>query len=275
MQLSKHLGLPHEREETVMKKLIALTLCLILALSLFAGCNKSGGSDIEYIKDKGTMVVGITVYPPMDYQDENGEWIGFDAEFAKLVANELGVEAEFVIIDWTKKFTELDIKEIDAIWNGMTITDDVKKNTSYTDPYVINSQVVVTKADVAANYKDADSIKDISVAVENDSAGMEALDDVGITDYTALLDQAAALMEVASGTSDACVIDLTMANALTGAGKQYSDLAIAFQLTTEYYGIGFRKGSDMTEFVNELMAKWMADGTLDALAAKYPVTLVK
>ena len=258
-----------------MKKLIALTLCLILALSLFAGCNKSGGSDIEYIKDKGTMVVGVTIYEPMDYKNENGEWIGFDAEFAKLVAKELGVEAEFVIIDWTKKFTELEIKEIDAIWNGMTITDDVKKNTSYTDPYVINSQVVVTKADVAANYKDADSIKDISIAVENNSAGMEALDDVGITDYTALLDQAAALMEVASGTSDACVIDLTMANALTGAGKQYSDLAIVFQLTTEYYGIGFRKGSDMTEFVNELMAKWMADGTLDALAAKYPVTLVK
>lgn len=258
-----------------MKKLIALTLCLILALFLFAGCTKAGGSDIEYIKDKGTMVVGITVYPPMDYQDENGEWIGFDAEFAKLVAKELGVKAEFVIIDWTKKFTELEIKEIDAIWNGMTITDDVKKNTSYTDPYVINAQVVVTKADVAANYTNADSIKDISIAVENDSAGMEALDDVGITDYTALLDQAAALMEVASGTSEACVIDLTMANALTGAGKQYSDLAIAFELTSEYYGIGFRKGSDMTEFVNDLMAKWMADGTLDALAAKYPVTLVK
>ena len=152
---------------------------------------------------------------------------------------------------------------------------DVKNNTSYTNPYVINAQVVVTKADVAANYKSADSIKALSIAVENSSAGMEALEAVGITDYTALLDQAAALMEVASGTSDACVIDITMARALTGAGKQYSDLAIAFELTTEYYGIGFRKGSDMTGKVNELMEKWMADGTLDALAAKYSVTLVK
>ena len=258
-----------------MKKLFALTLCLLLTLSMFAGCTKAEGSDMEYIKSKGTMVVGITVYPPMDYQDENGEWIGFDAEFAKLVAKELGVKAKFVIIDWTKKFSELKIKEIDCIWNGMTITDDVKANTSYTNPYVINAQVVVTKADVAANYTNADSIKDLSIAVENESAGMEALEDVGITDYTALLDQAAALMEVASGTSEACVIDLTMANALTGAGKQYSNLAIAFELTSEYYGIAFRKGSDMTEKVNELMAKWMADGTLDALAAKYPVTLVK
>ena len=275
MSPSKHLGLPHEREETIMKKLIALTLCLILTLTVFAGCGQKNESDLAYIQDKGTMVVGITVYRPMDYQDENGEWIGFDAEFAKLVAKELGVEAEFVIIDWTKKFTDLAIKEIDVIWNGMTITDDVKNNTSYTNPYVINAQVVVTKADVAANYKNADSIKDISIAVENSSAGMEALEDVGITDYTALLDQAAALMEVASGTSDACVIDITMANALTGAGKQYSDLAIAFELTSEYYGIAFRKGSDVTEKVNDLMAKWMNDGTLDALAAKYNVTLVK
>ena len=275
MSPSKHLGLPHEREETIMKKLIALTLCLILTLTLFVGCDKSSGSDMEYIKNKGTMVVGVTIYEPMDYKDENGEWIGFDAEFAKLVAEELDVEAEFVIIDWKKKFTELSIKEIDVIWNGMTITDDVKNNTSYTNPYVINAQVVVTKADVAANYKNADSIQDISIAVENDSAGMQALDAVGITDYTMLQDQAAALMEGASGTSDACVIDITMANALTGAGKQYSDLAIAFELTSEYYGIAFRKGSDMTEKVNELMAKWMNDGTLDALAAKYNVTLVK
>lgn len=258
-----------------MKKLFVLTLCLLLTMTLFVGCDKSGGSDMEYIKNKGTMVVGVTIYEPMDYKDENGQWVGFDAEFAQLVAEELGVEAEFVIIDWGKKFTELSIKEIDCIWNGMTITDDVKANTSYTNPYVINAQVVVTKADVADNYKTADSIKDISIAVENNSAGMEALDAVGITDYTALLDQAAALMEVASGTSEACVIDLTMANALTGAGKQYSDLAIAFELTSEYYGIAFRKGSDMTAKVNELMAKWMADGTLDALAAKYPVTLVK
>ncbi len=258
-----------------MKKLIAFALCMLLTLTLFAGCNQTGGSDMEYIKNKGTMVVGITIYPPMDYQDENGQWIGFDAEFAKLVAEELGVEAKFVVIDWTKKFTELAIKEIDCIWNGMTITDDVKNNTSYTNPYVINAQVVVTKSNAAANYQSADSIKDISIAVENDSAGMQALDAVGISDYTALLDQAAALMEVASGTSDACVIDITMANALTGEGKQYSDLAIAFELTSEYYGIGFRKGSDMTAKVNELMEKWMNDGTLDALADKYSVTLAK
>ena len=257
-----------------MKKIIALVMALLMCSMFMVSCGNSN-SDIKAIEKNGKIVVGITDYAPMDYRDDNGEWTGFDAEFAALFAKELGVEIEFIEINWDNKFLELETTSIDCIWNGMTITDDVKANTSYTNPYVINAQVVVTKADVAANYTNADSIKDLSIAVENESAGMEALEDVGITDYTALLDQAAALMEVASGTSEACVIDLTMANALTGAGKQYSNLAIAFELTSEYYGIAFRKGSDMTEKVNELMAKWMADGTLDALAAKYPVTLVK
>ena len=128
-----------------MKKLIAFTLCLLLTLTLFAGCDQAATSDMEYIKNKGTMVVGITIYRPMDYQDENGQWIGFDAEFAKLVAEELGVEAKFVVIDWTKKFTELAIKEIDCIWNGMTITAEREENMSIPIPYMQNKQVKVVK----------------------------------------------------------------------------------------------------------------------------------
>ncbi len=258
-----------------MKKLFALCLCLLLTLTCFAGCNDANKSDLQYIKDKGTLVVGVTVYKPMDYIDESGNWAGFDAEFTQLVAAELGVKAQLVIIDWGKRFTELQIKEIDCIWNGMTISDDALANASCSDPYVKNAQVVVMKADKVASYQTAESIQGLSIAVENESAGASALDDAGITNYTKMQDQAAALLEVASGTSDACVIDVTMANAMTGAGTDYADLAIAFELTTEFYGIGFRKGSDMTEKVNEIMAKFMADGTLDALAAKYNVTLVK
>lgn len=256
-----------------MKKVFAMCLAVLLVLSCFAGCNKQDGSDLAYIKDKGTLVVGVTVYAPMDYKDADGNWTGFDADFAKLVAQDLGVEAKFVIIDWGKKFTELQLKEIDAIWNGMTISDDVLANTSCTDPYVWNAQVVVTKADKAANYTTAESLKGLSFAVENESAGASALDDAGITGYVKMQDQAAALMEVASGTSDACVIDVTMARAMTGASTDYADLAIAMELTTEYYGIGFRKGSDVTAEVNKLIKKYESDGTLAALAQKYGVTL--
>ena len=257
-----------------MKKLFAIVLAVLMLMSCFAGCSKGDDSDLAYIKDKGVLVVGITDYAPMDYKDENGEWTGFDAEFAQLVAEELGVECEFyVLADWGKKFYELETKNIDAIWNGMTITDEVKLNTNCSDPYVVNAQVVVMKADVVANYPDAASMVDLTFAVENGSAGQDAAVDIGAENVVAVQDQAAALMEVAAGTADACVIDITMANAMTGEGTSYADLAAGISLTSEEYGIGFRKDSDVTAKVNEIMKKFMNDGTLQALADKYSLTL--
>ena len=263
--------------KTIMKKLFAMLLVLLLTISCFAGCaSGDSGSDLAYVQKNGKMIVGITDYAPMDYKDENGNWTGFDAEFAQMVCDELGVECEFfVLADWGKKFYELETKNIDVIWNGMTITDEVKLNTNCSDPYVVNAQVLVMKADVVGNYTDIESLKALSFAVENGSAGQKALDDAEITNYVTLQDQAAALMEVAAGTSDACVIDITMANAMTGAGTNYADLAPGMSLTSEEYGIGFRKDSDITAKVNELMAKWKADGTLQALADKYSLTLAK
>ena len=260
-----------------MKKIIAMILSVILVMSLFAGCGaKKSDSDLAYVKDKGKLIVGITDYAPMDYKDENGNWTGFDAEFAQLVAKELGVEVEFfVIADWSKKVFELDSMNIDCIWNGMTINEELLNTCSVSDPYVINAQVVVMKADVVANYADDASLVDLTFAVENGSAGQQAAADIGVKNIVAVQDQAAALMEVAAGTADACVIDITLAYAMTGEGTSYADLAIGLTLTSEEYGIGFRKGSDITAKVNEIMAKFMNDGTLDALAAKYELTLAK
>ena len=259
-----------------MKKTFALLLALVLALTCLTACGSSSDSDLKYIQKKGTMIVGITDYAPMDYKDENGNWTGFDAEMAELVCKELGVKCEFfVLADWGKKFYELETKNIDAIWNGMTITEEVKLNTNCSDPYVVNAQVLVMKADEVAGYDAVELLQGLTFAVENGSAGQSAVLDAGIpeTQIVAVQDQAAALMEVAAGTSDACVIDITMANAMTGAGTNYADLAAGISLTSEEYGIGFRKDSDVTAKVNELLAKFKADGTLQALADKYSLTL--
>ena len=259
-----------------MKKVIAFALALTLIAACFTGCGKKDGSDLSYVKDKGVLVVGITDYAPMDYKDENGEWTGFDAEFARLVAKELGVEVEFFLLsDWGQKFYELETKNIDCVWNGMTITEEALLNASVSDPYVVNAQVIVMKADVVGNYTDTDSIKGLAFAVESGSAGEAALTDLGITEYVALQDQTSALMEVAAGTADACVIDITMANAMTGEGTSYADLAPGISLTSEEYGVAFRKDSDITAEFNKIMAKLMADGTLQALADKYQLTLAK
>lgn len=104
-------------------------------------------SDVEYIKNKGTFIVGITEFAPMDYKDDNGNWIGFDADMAKLVAEKLGVEVQFVVIDWDMKILELNSKNIDAVWNGMTLTPEVTESMNCTNAYCNNAQVVVLKAE--------------------------------------------------------------------------------------------------------------------------------
>ena len=256
-----------------MKKLIAAALAISMILLCCACGKKTDTSDLNYIQKKGTLVVGITDYEPMDYQDENGDWTGLYAELARAVAEKLGVEAQFVEIDWDNKFFELESKAIDCIWNGMTITDEVKLNASVSNAYVTNAQTMVTTQENSGN-DSVELAQSLTMAVEAGSAGEAAAKDLGFT-CIPVQSQSAALMEVAAGTADACIIDITMANAMTGEGTSYPDLVISMVMNSEEYGIGFRKGSDLTAKVNDIMKDLMADGTLDALAQKYSLTLVK
>lgn len=268
-----------------MKKIIALIMAVLMMSTLFVGCgsttnndatkDEAAASDLAYIQDKGTLVVGITDYAPMNYKDDNGEWTGFDTEFAQAVGEKLGVTVEFIEINWDNKFLELDSKSIDCIWNGMTITEEAKLNASVTNPYVENAQVVVMTAENAKKYTTAESMADLSFAAEAGSAGEATITENNWANYTAVKAQSDALLEVASGSSDACVIDITMANAMTGEGTSYADLTQALKLNTEQYGIACRQDSDLTAKINEIMAQLMADGTLDELAEKYELALVK
>ncbi len=256
-----------------MKKVFALILTLILSMSLLTACGGGGDSsdsDVAYVKDKGTLVVGITDFAPMDYKDANGEWIGFDADMAKAFAESLGVKAEFIEITWSQKATELETKAIDVVWNGMTITDEVKGLMGVSNPYCKNAQVVVLNQDIAADYTTAASLKDLSFAVEDGSAGAAALDVEGIS-YTAVQDQAMALMEVASGSVDACVIDLLMAGAMIGEGTSYPELTTSVELTSEDYGVGFRKESDLIAAFNEFYKAAYDDGSVMECADTYGI----
>ena len=103
-------------------------------------------SDYKYIMDKGELIVGMTIFNPMNYKDENGKLVGFETEFAEAVCAELGIRVKFQEIDWDAKETELAAKNIDCIWNGMTITEERATNMSITIPYMNNKQVMVVKA---------------------------------------------------------------------------------------------------------------------------------
>ena len=235
-----------------------------------AASGETADSDLAYVQGKGTLVVGITEFEPMDYQDADGEWIGFDADMAKAFAESLGVEAEFVIIEWDNKVLELDGKTIDCVWNGMTLNDEVLSAMECSNAYCNNAQVVIVPAEKADQYQDVDSLSDLTFAVEAGSAGESQVAALGLG-YTAVTAQSDALMEVAAGTSDAAVIDSLMAAAMVGEGTGYADLTYTIGLNSEEYGVGFRKGSDLAAALNDFFAASYADGTLQACAETYGV----
>ena len=284
-----------------MKKILSLVLAAAMALSLAAcggqsdntqdqtsgsgSASSSAGSassqassadssaaksDLAYVQDKGTLVVGITEFEPMDYQDASGQWIGFDADMAKAFADSLGVEVEFQVIDWDNKVVEVDGKTIDVVWNGMTLTDEVKSAMECSNASCNNAQVVIVPADKAADYQTVDSVKGLAFAVESGSAGKAEVEALG-ADYTEVMDQATALLEVSSGTADAAVIDSLMAAAMVGEGTSYADLTYTVGLNSEEYGVGFRKGSDLAAALNDFFKAAYADGSMQTMAEAYGV----
>lgn len=255
-----------------MKKVFALVMALAL-LFVFAGCGKADSkkADSEYVKDNGKLVVGITDFAPMDYQEKGSdEWIGFDADMARAFGENLGVKVEFVEIEWDNKTMELDGKTIDCVWNGMTLDDEVKAAMATSNAYCNNAQVVIVKADVADKYKTAEDCKKLNFAVEAGSAGMKMAKENGFK-FTEVKDQATALTEVASGTSDAAIIDSLMAAAMVGEGTGYANLTYTVALNSEEYGVGFRKGSDLVEKLNAFFDECKENGKMKEIAEKYGV----
>ena len=257
-----------------MKKIFAAILSAAMLLSV-ASCGTSNKSDWEYIEEKGTLVAGITLFEPMNYYDENGELTGFETEFTKAVCEKLGVEAEFQVIDWQKKEVELKSKTIDAIWNGLTVTEERKENMAFSTAYVRNKQVAVIKVENAEKYKDVASMAGASMTAEDGSAGQTAIETNETLSQNSFIASAAqkdVLMEIKAGTTEVGVIDYVMAKASIGEGTDYADLMIVegVELTPEEYAVGLRLEDTVTlEKINSAIDELVADGTLLALAEKY------
>ena len=269
-----------------MKKLLCMVLVLMMVFSAGAAMAESE-SDWAYIQGKGKLTIGITLFAPINYYDENNELIGFDTELAKAVCEKLGVEVEFIEINWDSKEIELNSKNIDAIWNGMCITEERKQNMSMSRPYLYNTQAMVMKAD-----KEADIMADIAgkyVVAEQGSTGEGKLqgtiadDDTVVVsakeyfkdaNYTPVDSMAKALMEVKSGIADVALVDSVCALAMVGEGTDYDDLTVNLDnnFGLQEYGIGFRVGSDITELVNNAIIELTKDGTVAQIAEKYGLT---
>ncbi len=257
-------------------------VCIIIAVLLLAagvGCSKEANAakDFETITKKGKLVIGITIYEPMNYYDEAGALTGFDTEFAEAVCKQLGIEPEFTVINWDTKEFELAAGSIDCIWNGLTVSDARRKNMDFSASYVNNKQVAVIRSADADKYTGLESLASAKLVAEAGSAGETAVADsetLAGADYVGVGKQTDALLEVKAGTADAAVLDWTLATAMTGEGTDYAELMLIPDLTLvdEEYAIGFRLGSNMTAKVNDAIAALLADGTLASIAEKYDLT---
>lgn len=258
-----------------MKKFIAFISMVLSAVTLFAftACGGGNSSDLENVKKSGKLVVGVTVYDPMDYIGDDGEWTGFDAELAEEFAQKLGVTAQLVIINWNNKVAELKSNNIDLIWNGMTASEELGKEIDFSVSYAENKQVAVIKKSNESAINSVETVKAASIAVEQGSAGdtvtTETLSAAKINRVERQID---ALLEVKSGASDVAIIDYTMAYSLIGKGD-YEDLMIVdtdeVSFEREIFAVGLRKGSDLKAELDTFLKGKFADGSLTALAQKY------
>ncbi len=253
-----------------MKKLLVIIMIVTLTFA-FTAC----GSDEEKV-----LKIGYTVYEPMNYYDEDGNFTGFDTELAIAVCEKIGYEPEFIEINWDTKVIELDAGNIDCIWNGMTITDELLDSISISEPYVKNAQVMIKKDGAATDVQSTEDMIGKTVVAEAGSAGVKAIEaDENLKQaiLVTVTKQTDALVEVMAGTADVAVVDLTLANAMIGEGTDFEDLKMVegVELSVEEYGIGFRKDSELKAMVDEAIAELAADGTLAALAEKYSLNLAE
>ncbi len=262
-----------------MKKILALLLALsmVFVLGACAGNNNTEDpTEAPANNAKETIVVGYTIYEPMNYKDESGKLVGFDTELAEAVFGNLGYEVLFQEIDWGSKYTDLNSGTIDCVWNGFTANtadDDgvlraEKVDFSYN--YMENRQVVVVKAD--SGIASAADLNGKFGCAESGSAGETYANGFEGINFKGFLTQVECLKEIAAGSQDFAVVDAQLAKSYVGKGD-YANLKVVDDLSSdvEYYAIGFKKGSDLTAKVNAQLEALAADGTIAALAEKYGV----
>lgn len=254
-----------------MKKPLAIVLMLAMLCSLLAlsACQTTRSEDLSYIRDKGTLVVGVVDAPPLTYE-EDGEWAGFAVDLCKGFAKQLGVEAEFKEIDWSQKEKLLDDKTIDCVSSAMTITPERREAMECSNAYLTNQQIVVTKADIARRYTSAEECLNLKFAVLDGSTHEELAKENGFLRVTTATTEEA-LQAVEDGRVDAAITNYTTAMTMIGEGNEFPDLARAFRLATTQFGVGFRKGSDLAAQFNDYLVTMYTGGSLKTMAKPYGV----
>lgn len=262
-----------------MKKFLSILLAVIMCVCLAACTTQQSNNNDNDNKEEQlpeTLVCGVTIFENMNEKDENGEWTGFETEFAQEVGKLIGMEVEFQEIDWTQKYNELASGAIDCIWNGFTANSSdngIKRSdlVDFTYGYMLNQQCIVINEANAENIKSVEDLAGKKAGVEGGSAGESyaatIIGDGTIEKYPA---QNKAFIEVKAGAVDFAVMDIVLAKNVCGKGD-YSDLMIVedIVLDSEIYAVGFEKDSELVPMVNTAIKTLFENGKMAELAAKY------
>ncbi len=253
-----------------MKKYLSILLSAVLLVAMLAisGCSQTTTEDVKYIKDKGTLVVGVIEAAPLTTLNEEGEWEGLSVDLAKGFAKELGVDVEFKEIDWTKMTQLLNDQTIDCVASALTLTSDRRAVMECTKAYLNNSQIVVTKSANARKYTSAEECLQLKFAVLDGSTHEELAKENGFI-ILAKESTEEALAAVSDGSADAAIINSTYATTALGKGNEFPDLARAFRLKNNRIGFAFRKGSGLAEQMNNYFVTLYTAGQMQKLAKNY------
>lgn len=257
------------------------TLLASVALTaILAACGKNEPAATNTAADSAPapvaatkLVVGLDDnFPPMGFRDEKNELVGFDIDMAREVAKRANIEVEFKPIDWNAKEAELLGKRVDVLWNGLTILEERKEKILFSDPYMVNKQIIIVKADSPIKTK-ADMAGKVVGAQEGSSAVTAMAKDKELSDQfkeTKLFgDNITALMDLEAGRLDVVVVDEVVGRFLVNK-KPDNYVVLAEDFGTEDYGVGFRKDDEATRNkVNDVLTEMKKDGKAAEIAQKW------
>src|SRR5690554_3758994 len=254
-----------------MKKLFLL-LSIILTTIVLTACNTNNLTDYEYIEQKGSFTLGYTDFPPMGYLD-NGTPSGFDIEIATLVFERLGIELKFKYIDWDAKVVELDSKRIDAIWNGLTITDERKLEMTFSKPYFDNNLIIISKE--GSNIDTISDLSDKNIGLElGSSADLSIGKNENILSISKEVKKYStssdAILALNAGLVDAVIVDEIYARYVVLKDTTNAYTISSEIIGTEQYGIGFRLGDETLKTkIDEALDALFEEGLIEPISIKY------
>lgn len=258
-----------------MKIKFKLLMLAILSTAILTACGNTPATDnsLNDIKNKKELIVGLDDnFPPMGFRGKSGEIVGFDIDMAKEVGKRLGVKVTFKPVEWDGIILSLNNKDIDVIWNGLTITDKRKEQIAFSKVYIQNKQIIIVNNKSKISKKTALNGKTVGLQMGSSSETALAKDSQltkSLKEVKKYSNNTEALLDLNAGRIDAVIVDEVVGRYYVS--KKPGDYKVLTEnLGVEDYGVGLRKNdTSLTAEINKLLAQMKSDGTANTISKKW------